>query len=207
MVGMQSVAEALVRLGELAESPTVSTLAKAFEAAGHELALVGGPVRDAFLGRPVHDLDFTTDASPDRILEIVEPIAGAHWDIGRAFGTIGARVEGETVEFDHAAQGEVVAFGVERALGADGVVGELYRVARFGVEVSGGPFVEQQLVTGQRWRGLAVGEFQFGGGSVDRGDRRVGNRAPAGFDRPRGRQTPRRASSRRSRRNRARTAR
>jgi poly(A) polymerase len=95
---MQSVASALARLGDLAASPTVSRLATVFAAAGHELALVGGPVRDAFLDRPVHDLDFTTDATPDRILHLVKPLADAHWDIGRAFGTIGALVGGETVE-------------------------------------------------------------------------------------------------------------
>jgi poly(A) polymerase len=95
---MQSVAAALDRLGELAASPTVARLALAFEAGGHELALVGGPVRDAFLGRQGNDLDFTTDATPDEILAIVKPIAEAHWDIGRAFGTIGAKIAGETVE-------------------------------------------------------------------------------------------------------------
>ncbi|MBC7442433.1 MAG: CCA tRNA nucleotidyltransferase [Ramlibacter sp.] len=95
---MQSVATALTRLGDLAASPTVSRLANAFSEAGHELALVGGPVRDAFLDRPIHDLDFTTDATPDKILKIVKPISEAQWDIGRAFGTIGAVVSGETVE-------------------------------------------------------------------------------------------------------------
>ncbi|WP_401000540.1 CCA tRNA nucleotidyltransferase [Agromyces sp. GXQ0307] len=95
---MQSVAEALDRLEGLAASPTVATLADAFEAAGHELALVGGPVRDAFLGRSTNDLDFTTDATPDEILAVVKPVAEAHWDIGRAFGTIGAIVHGHTVE-------------------------------------------------------------------------------------------------------------
>jgi poly(A) polymerase len=95
---MQSVATALTRLGDLAATPPVSRLALAFEAAGHELALVGGPVRDAFLGRTLHDLDFTTDATPEQILEIVTPISEAQWDIGRAFGTIGAKVSGETVE-------------------------------------------------------------------------------------------------------------
>src|SRR5690554_1973017 len=95
---MHSVASAITRLAALAGSPHITKLAEAFAAAGHELALVGGPVRDAFLDRELHDLDFTTDARPDRILEIVRPIASAHWDIGRAFGTIGAVVDGHTVE-------------------------------------------------------------------------------------------------------------
>lgn len=92
------VAEALPRLDALAARPAVARLAAAFADAGHELALVGGPVRDALLGREVTDLDFTTDARPDRILEIVRPVASMHWDVGRAFGTIAARVAGETVE-------------------------------------------------------------------------------------------------------------
>ena len=95
---MHSVAEALVRLGEVAESAPVSRLSAAFAAAGHELALVGGPVRDAFLGRVANDLDFATDATPEQILDIVRPISEAHWDIGRQFGTIGAKIAGETVE-------------------------------------------------------------------------------------------------------------
>ncbi|MBO0983269.1 CCA tRNA nucleotidyltransferase [Rathayibacter sp. SD072] len=95
---MHSVQAALETLRALAATPTVARLAEAFAAQGHELALVGGPVRDAFLGHGVHDLDFTTSARPDDIVRIVAPIAEAHWDIGRAFGTIGARIAGETVE-------------------------------------------------------------------------------------------------------------
>ncbi|QHC71857.1 CCA tRNA nucleotidyltransferase [Rathayibacter sp. VKM Ac-2801] len=95
---MHSVQTALETLRALAGTPPVARLAEAFAAQGHELALVGGPVRDAFLGHGVHDLDFTTSARPDDIVRIVTPIAEAHWDIGRAFGTIGARVAGETVE-------------------------------------------------------------------------------------------------------------
>lgn len=95
---MESVASAVQRLADLAGSRGVSGLALAFRDAGFEIALVGGPVRDAFLGRPLSDLDFTTNALPDQILDIVKPIADAHWDIGRAFGTIGARIGGETFE-------------------------------------------------------------------------------------------------------------
>ena len=95
---MVSMAEGLGRLASLAASPIVAELSGAFERAGFELAIVGGPVRDALLGRSTHDLDFTTNARPDDILRIVTPISTAQWDIGRAFGTIGARVRGEQVE-------------------------------------------------------------------------------------------------------------
>jgi poly(A) polymerase len=118
---MQSVAAALARLGDLAATPTVSRLANAFAAAGHELALVGGPVRDAFLDRPLHDLDFTTDATPDQILALVKPLSDAQWDIGRAYGTIGASLAGETVEittyradsYDGATRKPDVVFGTQ----------------------------------------------------------------------------------------------
>jgi len=76
----------------------VSTLAEAFASAGHELALVGGPVRDAFLGRDVNDLDFTTSATPDQIEALVRPLADAVWDVGREFGTIAAKLGEATVE-------------------------------------------------------------------------------------------------------------
>jgi len=62
-----------------------------FRAAGHELALVGGPVRDAFLGRASADLDFATSATPDETQAILARWGDAHWDIGKEFGTIGAR--------------------------------------------------------------------------------------------------------------------
>jgi poly(A) polymerase len=89
---MLNMAEGVARLGALATSPTVATLARAFADAGFELAIVGGPVRDALIGRAVNDLDFTTNALPDDILRIITPISTARWDIGRDFGTIGARV-------------------------------------------------------------------------------------------------------------------
>ncbi|MGI8645129.1 MAG: CCA tRNA nucleotidyltransferase, partial [Nocardioides sp.] len=62
-----------------------------FVAAGESLALVGGPVRDAMLGRLHHDLDFATSARPEVTEQLLAGWADAIWDIGRAFGTIGAR--------------------------------------------------------------------------------------------------------------------
>lgn len=95
---MTRVAEALDTLAKLVSSEPVAPLAQAFDDAGYELALVGGPVRDAFLGRPVSDLDFTTSARPDQIEKIVAPLADAVWDVGREFGTIAAQFGQTTIE-------------------------------------------------------------------------------------------------------------
>lgn len=95
---MQTVAQALANLESMTDSKVFVKLGEAFKAAGHELALVGGPVRDAFLGRVSPDLDFTTSATPDQTLAILKPIVDTHWDIGREFGTIGARIGDDTVE-------------------------------------------------------------------------------------------------------------
>lgn len=87
----QSVASELDRI-----APVIDELGARFAAAGHELALVGGPVRDAMLGRQHNDLDFTTSARPDETERLLKKWAGATWDMGRAFGTIGCR-KGEWV--------------------------------------------------------------------------------------------------------------
>ncbi|GIH23195.1 CCA tRNA nucleotidyltransferase [Acrocarpospora phusangensis] len=71
--------------------PVVDELGEVFAKRGHELALVGGPVRDVLLGRAGHDLDLTTDARPEQVLEIVRDWADAFWTIGIEFGTVGAR--------------------------------------------------------------------------------------------------------------------
>jgi len=71
--------------------PAAGDLGRRFARAGHELALVGGPVRDVFLGQQSGDLDLTTDAPPARVLEIVEGWADAIWTVGIAFGTVGVR--------------------------------------------------------------------------------------------------------------------
>ncbi|MFF2185150.1 CCA tRNA nucleotidyltransferase [Streptomyces sp. NPDC058155] len=75
-------------------SPVADDLARRFQEAGFTLALVGGSVRDALLGRLGNDLDFTTDARPDDVLKIVRPWADSVWEVGIAFGTVGVQKEG-----------------------------------------------------------------------------------------------------------------
>jgi poly(A) polymerase len=71
--------------------PAVIDLAERFAAAGHRLALVGGPVRNAALARRAPDHDFTTDAVPDVTERLLREWAEAVWVIGKAYGTIGGR--------------------------------------------------------------------------------------------------------------------
>lgn len=72
-------------------APVIDELGRRFAEAGHEIALVGGPVRDAMLGRQHNDLDLTTSAHPDATEALLKGWADAIWDMGRAFGTIGCR--------------------------------------------------------------------------------------------------------------------
>jgi poly(A) polymerase len=103
----------------LALDPAVLDLAERFAAAGHRLALVGGPVRDAMLGRRAPDQDFTTDAVPDVTERLLRPWADSVWAIGKAFGTIGAQRGDLTVEittyrseqYDPSSRKPDVAFG------------------------------------------------------------------------------------------------
>ncbi|WP_269855409.1 CCA tRNA nucleotidyltransferase [Streptomyces sp. RPT161] len=79
-------------VGELLRvSPVADDLGRRFQEAGFKLALVGGSVRDALLGRLGNDLDFTTDARPEQVLKIVRGWADAVWEVGIAFGTVGCR--------------------------------------------------------------------------------------------------------------------
>ncbi len=95
---------ALGAAGELAirslieKAPLASSLAQAFAAKGFTLALVGGPVRDAILGRLGNDLDFTTNAKPEESKKILHAWADHVWDTGIAFGTVAGKLGETTVE-------------------------------------------------------------------------------------------------------------
>ncbi|MDQ4491794.1 CCA tRNA nucleotidyltransferase [Sinomonas sp. ASV486] len=111
--------ETAVQDPQFAVDPVVLEVGQRFVDAGFELSLVGGPVRDIFLGRTSPDLDFTTSAGPDQTLAVIKGWADAHWDIGREYGTIGLRKGRHQIEittyradaYDPESRKPAVAFG------------------------------------------------------------------------------------------------
>ncbi|MEV4143331.1 CCA tRNA nucleotidyltransferase [Amycolatopsis sp. NPDC049691] len=128
-------------------SPLADELAERFARAGHRLYLVGGSVRDALLGRRSGDLDFTTDARPDRVLKIVSEWGDAVWDVGIAFGTVGVTKKGMQLEittfradsYDRVGRNPEVTFG-------DSIEGDLLRrdftVNAMAVELASKTFID-----------------------------------------------------------------
>src|SRR6185312_5845662 len=105
---------------DLIEVPEAArVLGAAFAAAGHDLHLVGGTVRDALMRRASQDLDFATDARPDQTQAILETLASSVWTTGIDFGTIGAQVNGVMCEittyradrYDRVSRNPVVVYG------------------------------------------------------------------------------------------------
>ena len=127
--------------------PLLTEIGERFVAAGHEVALVGGPVRDAFLGRTSPDLDFTTDATPEQTEKVLRGWGDAHWDVGRAFGTIGARKGNTIIEvttyradaYDRTSRKPEVAFGESLA---DDLVRRDFTVNAMALRLPGLEFVD-----------------------------------------------------------------
>ncbi len=138
---------ALAGLDEVAT--VVTPVAETFARAGHRLFLVGGVVRDLLLASeqgtdlPGNDVDLTTDARPEQIKQLLEPLADVIWAQGERFGTIGARVGGRSIEitthraeaYDPDSRKPVVSFG-------DDIAGDLARrdftVNAAAIELPGG---------------------------------------------------------------------
>ncbi|GAA4795816.1 CCA tRNA nucleotidyltransferase [Streptomyces ziwulingensis] len=116
-------------------APVADDLARRFQEAGFSLALVGGSVRDALLGRLGNDLDFTTDARPEDVLKILRPWADAVWEVGIAFGTVGAQKDARVGDADRSFQIEVTTYR-----------SEAYDRTSRKPEVSYGDSIEQDLV-------------------------------------------------------------
>ncbi|MFH8494067.1 CCA tRNA nucleotidyltransferase [Streptomyces coeruleorubidus] len=116
-------------------APVADDLARRFQEAGFSLALVGGSVRDALLGRLGNDLDFTTDARPQDVLKIMRPWADALWEVGIAFGTVGAQKNARVGDVDRPFQIEVTTYR-----------SEAYDRTSRKPEVSYGDSIEEDLV-------------------------------------------------------------
>ncbi|WP_374727453.1 CCA tRNA nucleotidyltransferase [Haloactinomyces albus] len=116
-MGQAARQSAIVELLKVA--PVAEELARRFAEAGYRLYLVGGSVRDALLGRLSGDLDFTTDARPPQVRQLLEDWAETVWDTGIEFGTLGAYRRGTTVEittfradsYDRVSRNPEVVFG------------------------------------------------------------------------------------------------
>jgi poly(A) polymerase len=91
------IANELIR-SAISEWPDVAELGALFSAAGFDLALVGGSVRDLILQRNSGDLDFTTPAKPEEIVKITSKWADSVWDLGMEFGTVGVRKNNRVFE-------------------------------------------------------------------------------------------------------------
>lgn len=112
------LAAAAITLGRL--SDVMTPLGELFAAHGHNLYLVGGSVRDAVLGRLGTDLDFTTEARPEVVQEMLRGWADNLWDTGGlAFGTVTASKDGQQLEittfrsdaYDRVSRNPEVTFG------------------------------------------------------------------------------------------------
>jgi len=131
----------------LAIVPVIDDVGRLFEGAGHELALVGGSVRDALLDRLGDDWDLATSAPPEVTERLLRGWADAVWDVGRAYGTIGGRKDGHRIEittyrseaYDPASRKPEVAYG-------DSLEGDLSRrdftINAMAVRLPGRTFVD-----------------------------------------------------------------
>ncbi|MEU0542566.1 CCA tRNA nucleotidyltransferase [Nocardia sp. NPDC005978] len=135
------LASAAITVGRL--SDVLTPLGEMFAAHGHQLYLVGGTVRDAVLGRLGTDLDFTTDARPEAVQDIVRGWADHLWDTGGlAFGTVSLAKDGQQLEittfrsenYDRVSRNPEVTFG-------DSLEGDLvrrdFRVNAMAVRIGG----------------------------------------------------------------------
>ena len=128
-------------------SPVADELGRRFAAAGHELHLVGGSVRDALLGRLGDDLDFCTDARPETVLELVKGWAEAIWTVGIEFGTVGVARGGLRLEittyraeaYDRVSRNPVVQYGDSLA---DDLVRRDFTVNAMAVSLPGHEFTD-----------------------------------------------------------------
>lgn len=84
--------------GEWYRQPSVQRLATLFADAGFTLYFVGGCVRNDLMGEPISDLDLSTNARPDQIMELAEHAGLKAVPTGIDHGTITVVVDREGFE-------------------------------------------------------------------------------------------------------------
>lgn len=147
----------------------VAPVSSAFERAGRSLYLVGGVVRDLLVAGGAapagdvvsDDIDLTTDARPEQVLDLVRPVADDLWTQGQRFGTIGLTVGGHRLEitthraeaYDPTSRKPIVSFG-ERI--EDDLARRDFTVNAMAIEVPGAalhdPFGGAEDLVGHRLR-------------------------------------------------------
>lgn len=70
------------------DSPAAQRVAALLEGAGHQALFVGGCVRNALLNAPVSDLDISTDAHPDRVMDLARNAGVKALPTGIDHGTV-----------------------------------------------------------------------------------------------------------------------
>ncbi len=78
--------------------PAAQHLCRTIQDAGHDIFFVGGCVRNALLNLPDSDVDMSTDAHPERVVEIVEAQGLKAIPTGIDHGTITVVVDGKPFE-------------------------------------------------------------------------------------------------------------
>lgn len=84
--------------GDWIRAPATQAVLAMLTAAGHQGWLVGGCVRDGLLGRPVADVDITTDARPARVVELAEAAGLRTVPTGIDHGTVTLIADGSHFE-------------------------------------------------------------------------------------------------------------
>jgi poly(A) polymerase len=129
--------------------PLAAELGERFSAAGHQLFLVGGVVRDLVLGRlsPATDFDFATDAAPHETTRVLRGWADRQYLVGVKFGTVGALKGSRKLEittfreevYDEAHRKPAVTFAKD--IEAD-LSRRDFTINAMAVELPGGAFVD-----------------------------------------------------------------
>ena len=84
-------------LSLIENSEYLKTVSDLYSSNGYEFYLVGGAVRDGILDIETTDFDFTTNASPEESIDLLNNNGYKTTEIGRAFGTIELQIDNNSL--------------------------------------------------------------------------------------------------------------